>query len=64
MFIGLLILNVVLPCSEFFGIRIPIQVLEIFLSLLLVSHIKFVPLLDVYQRQIPFVDILICSENI
>jgi hypothetical protein len=52
-------LNVVLPYLKLLAFVFLLKISEIFLCLLLVLHIKFVPLLDVHQLQMLFAEILI-----
>jgi hypothetical protein len=59
----MLVLNFVLPCLKLLAFTFLFEILEIFLSLLLVPHIKVVPLLDLHQPQIPFAKILIYLVN-
>jgi hypothetical protein len=58
------VLSFVLPFVKPLAFMFLLKILETFLCLLLVPHIKIDPLLDVHQLQIPFVKILTHLVNI
>jgi hypothetical protein len=53
-----------IPYLKLFAFVFLLEILEIFLCLLLVPHVKLVSLQDMHQPQIPFANILIYSVQI
>jgi hypothetical protein len=60
----IMVLNVVVPFLKLLAYTFMLEILEIFLCLLLVPHVKLVIPLDVHQPQIPFAKIMTYLVNI